>query len=159
LSGPVGLAFDSQGNLYAANQNNNTIEKFGTNGVGSVFASSGLASPQFMAFDNSDNLYVANAGSSTIEKFDTNGNGSVFSTVGSDPSGVAFDSSGNLYVSLFGGFTQVFKVDSSGHPSLFASGVRAADLVIEVPEPASGALVILSIGALLCVHRFRRGSS
>ena len=28
LNGPIGLAFDSAGNLYAANASNNTIEKF-----------------------------------------------------------------------------------------------------------------------------------
>src|SRR5450755_3705010 len=51
LNGPFGLAFDSSGNLYAANGGDNTIEKF-TPGSGSVFASSGLNSPMGLAFDS-----------------------------------------------------------------------------------------------------------
>ena len=36
--------------LYVANIGNNTIEKFTTGGVGSVFASRGLNLPEFLAF-------------------------------------------------------------------------------------------------------------
>ena len=36
VNDPIGLAFDSAGNLYAANAGDNTIEKFTTAGVGSV---------------------------------------------------------------------------------------------------------------------------
>ena len=55
LNQPFGLAFDSAGNLYAANQGDggpgsNTIEKFTPGGIGSVFASSGLSTPEFLAF-------------------------------------------------------------------------------------------------------------
>jgi hypothetical protein len=46
----LGLAFDSAGNLYAANGNNNTIEEFTPGGVGSVFANTGLSQPTFLAF-------------------------------------------------------------------------------------------------------------
>ncbi len=49
LNNPYGLAFDSAGNLYAANSGNNTIEKFTTGGVGTQFASEPNA-PQFLAF-------------------------------------------------------------------------------------------------------------
>ncbi len=45
---PVGLAFDSVGNLFAVS-NSGTIQKFTTGGVGSVFAT-GLNNPQFLAF-------------------------------------------------------------------------------------------------------------
>ena len=41
LNGPLGIAFDSSGNLYAANYDNgggNTIERFTPGGVGTVFA-------------------------------------------------------------------------------------------------------------------------
>jgi DNA-binding beta-propeller fold protein YncE len=51
VDGPVGLAFDSAGNLYVANHGNNTIEEFGTNGVGSLFADTGLDDPTFLAVE------------------------------------------------------------------------------------------------------------
>jgi len=50
LNSPIGLAFDSTGNLYAANYAANTIEKFTPGGVGSVFANTGLSSPTFITF-------------------------------------------------------------------------------------------------------------
>lgn len=41
LNHPRSLAFDSSGNLYAANWNDGTIEKFDSGGTGSLFASEG----------------------------------------------------------------------------------------------------------------------
>jgi hypothetical protein len=49
LIGPEGLAFDSAGNLYAANES--TIEEFSPTGVDlGAFASSGLSGPADLAF-------------------------------------------------------------------------------------------------------------
>src|SRR2546423_772474 len=83
--------------LYAANIQNNTIEKFTSGGVGSVFASAGLDHPAGLAFDGAGNLYAANLGNNTIEKFTPAGVGSVFANSGlNSPEGLAFDSAGNL---------------------------------------------------------------
>jgi hypothetical protein len=48
---PVGLAFDSAGNLYSANEGNNTIEEFTSGGVGSDFANTGFVEPEFIAIE------------------------------------------------------------------------------------------------------------
>ena len=76
LNRPYGLAFDSSGNLYAANNNNNTINKFNSSGAyvssGSI-PSTNLLNPLGLAFDSSGNLYAANLGNSTISKFDSSG--------------------------------------------------------------------------------------
>jgi DNA-binding beta-propeller fold protein YncE len=45
------MAFDSAGNLYVANQANNTVQRFTPGGAGSVFVNSGLSNPQGLAFD------------------------------------------------------------------------------------------------------------
>lgn len=58
LSSPRGLAFDSAGNLYVANSGNGTIQKFTTNGTGSVFAS-GLNSPSSIAIFPGLNVWSA----------------------------------------------------------------------------------------------------
>ncbi len=60
LSPPCTPAFDASGNLYVANVNNSTIERFTPGGAASVFASTGLISSIGLAFDASGNLYAAN---------------------------------------------------------------------------------------------------
>ena len=128
LNGPSGLAFDSAGNLYAANYGDNTVEKF-TSGVGSVFASSGLNSVYGLAFDSTGNLYAANSGDNTIEMFTPGGVGSVFA-------------SSDLNNPQFLAFT-----NDAGVPLPLAN---------QVPEPASASLI--GLGALLLAVRRRSGS-
>ena len=140
LNFPVGLAFDSAGNLYVANNSgggggNGSIEKFTPSGVASVFAAdpgdgSVLCGPEGLAFDSAGNLYVANDGG-WIEKFTPNGTPSLFvadpgdGSVLNNPFGLAFDSAGNLYAANnFGGdngFGTIEKFTPNGTPSLFAA--------------------------------------
>jgi DNA-binding beta-propeller fold protein YncE len=109
------LAFDSSGNLYAANFDN-TITRFAPDGTPSLFANSGLNNPAGLAFDSSGNLYVANV-DNTIEEFAPNGTHSTFANSGL-----------NL-------------------PNFIA---------IQVPEPATGALLALGAVALLGGCRLHR---
>ncbi len=77
LSSPEALAFDSSGNLYAANPGNNTITKYDSagNGIGTYFVNSGqgLNFPNSLAFDKTGNLYVTNIFSDTISKYNSAG--------------------------------------------------------------------------------------
>jgi DNA-binding beta-propeller fold protein YncE len=133
------FAYDRAGNLYVlnsdvANAGITTIEKFTTNGVGSMFAKddgsgSILNDPLGMAFDTNGVLYVANSGNNTIEKFDTNGVASVFveddgsGSILNEPAGLAFDSAGNLYVANEAGFGSDFieELAPSGTHKTFAT--------------------------------------
>lgn len=120
LYNPLALAFDSAGNLYAANADN-TIEKFNSSGVGTLFANSGLNAPVGLAFDSAGNLYAGNFGNNTIEKFNSLGVGTVFANSGlNNPSGLAFDSAGNLYVPNRGNNT-IEKFNSSGVGTVFVT--------------------------------------
>jgi DNA-binding beta-propeller fold protein YncE len=81
LDGPIGMAFDSKGNLWVANGFANTIVEFSAKSIkhsGSptpvvtisatgVIAS--LDSPVGLAFDSSGNLAVSNRGNNTIAYF------------------------------------------------------------------------------------------
>jgi DNA-binding beta-propeller fold protein YncE len=108
--------------IYVSNRGNNTIMKFDSSGIGTVFADTGLNWPEGLAFDSSGNLYVANAGNNTIMKFDSSGNGSLFASSGLDnPYGLAFDSSGSLYVANKILTGSIMKYDSSGNGSVFAN--------------------------------------
>ncbi len=109
LKGPAGLAFDAAGNLYVANQTNNTVSKVTPGGTVSTIVSAGLALPYGLAFDKSGDLFIANPGV---------GNATVSEVMASQlagpaqstatpipasaglglPAGLAFDAAGNLYV-------------------------------------------------------------
>jgi len=72
LSQPVGVAYDSAGNLYVANSGNDTITVYAPNANGAspirtiTAGASGLSKPKGLALDLSDNLYVASFGSNTV---------------------------------------------------------------------------------------------
>jgi sugar lactone lactonase YvrE len=66
FTGPIGLAFDRFGNLFASTEaaipaGTDTILKFTPNGVGTTFATD-LDWPRGLAFDRSGNLFVAERG-------------------------------------------------------------------------------------------------
>jgi len=77
MDSPMGLAFDSTGNLYVANQGSNTITRYDTSGnrIGTDFVPSnpGLSFVTGLAFDSVGNLYVTSSGNSTIHKYDSAG--------------------------------------------------------------------------------------
>ena len=65
--------------VYVSNEDDNNIEKFTTNEVGTLFAgefglpTNGVDGPWGIAFDNAGDLFEANYNNNTIEKFNPNG--------------------------------------------------------------------------------------
>ncbi|MGA2272114.1 MAG: hypothetical protein ABSH00_01070 [Bryobacteraceae bacterium] len=98
LNSPQGLAVDSQGNLYIADQVNNRVRMVTPQGVISTFAGNGkLGQPRFLgdaspatsanlnlpggvAVDHSGNVYIADTGDNSIRKV-TNG---IINTIAGD---------------------------------------------------------------------------
>lgn len=118
------LAFDSQGNLYVADDNN--ITRFTPSGASSVFASQ-VIGPWGLAFDSQCNLYVSNTGDTygnggnVIERITPSGVVSVFATAGLDvPKGLAFDSQGDLFVANYGNGT-IEEIAVNGTVSILAT--------------------------------------
>jgi sugar lactone lactonase YvrE len=106
-----GLAFDSAGNLYAADGGTQAIYKFAPNGARTVFVGPDKfapgESPVGLAFDRNSNLFVSietftDPGADSIVYFSPTGGKSPFATGLTTPRGLAFDSSGNLFVAEAG---------------------------------------------------------
>ncbi|MFY9797655.1 MAG: pentapeptide repeat-containing protein [Candidatus Nitrosopolaris sp.] len=124
---PVGVAVDSAGNVYVADEGNNRVQKFDSNGnFIATWGTSGSGNGQFndpvdVAVDSSGSLYVANKGNNCIQKFDSNGTfitswGNSGSDHGqlSEPVGVTVDHIGNVYVTDPGN-NRIQKFSSNGN--------------------------------------------
>ena len=115
---PTRMAFDSHGNLWVSNHENNTIVEFSTDQlkatgsptpVDTLTAASGLDGPLGVAFDGNGTLWVTNNRDSTVLGFSATqlaAGGSPAPAVAltasggslNAPDGVAVDESGNLWV-------------------------------------------------------------
>ena len=148
LAIPAGLAFDSSGNLYAANEDNDTISKFNDSGTFLSQINSNLNDPCGLAFDSSGNLYAANNLDSTISKF--NSAGTFLSQINSNlgnPVGLAFDTSGNLYAANISGFT-ITRFNASGTFLIL-------QLDFSLDSVSSGTIVIESGHSLVSATPYR----
>jgi|GEM_PF-1862297 len=120
-TGPLGLAFDNSGNLYAGFQGSSSITRFDSTGAvlppnpfGGSFSGFG-GTPWAMVFSSSGNMYVTGGDSGRIQQITPGGTMSTIVTMGggTSPRGLAIDSSNRLYVADFSG-NYVNRYNTSG---------------------------------------------
>jgi len=121
LSGPFGIVFDDQKNLFVTNGFKNTVSKIGPDGQVSNFAK-GLNSPRGVAINAAGELFVANFASNTISRISRDGFVRPFAKDLQGPFGLAFDGAGNLYAANFASST-VSKITPDGRVRTFATGL------------------------------------
>jgi gliding motility-associated-like protein len=132
FSGPIGITLDSFGNIYVADQNNNSIRKITPAGDVSTFAGSIISTagtgdgvrtsatfraPRGITIDASDNIYIADFGNNIIRKIDAQ-SGQVSTIYDAsppgnllkDPSSVGVDASGGILYIADAGNNRIQKV-------------------------------------------------
>jgi tripartite motif-containing protein 71 len=111
FNGPVGLAVDTKGNVYVADENNNRIQEFISTGNyiaqwGILGTNAGQFNQPFdLAIDTNSNIFVSDDLNNRIQKFSNTGAFLIqWGSQGTDagqfrqPHGLAVDNAGNLYV-------------------------------------------------------------
>jgi sugar lactone lactonase YvrE len=137
LNFPFGIAFDSAGNLYIADSNNNRVRRVDTsgnidtiagNGTGGFAGDNGpaisaeLFGPEAVAVDGAGNLLIADYLNNVVRKVDGSGTiTTVPGSGGSGPDGLALDKVGNLYVA-FASADIVNRIDPTGTVTTVAGG-------------------------------------
>jgi glucose/arabinose dehydrogenase len=159
LDEPIGLAFNSAGDLLVADYNGNIYE-FTPGGVRSTFAS-GLHSPAGLAFNSAGDLFEADLNSGNIYEYTPGGARSTFASGLDEPYGLAFNSAGDLFAAAWGS-GNITEITPGGVQSTFASGLdyptglAFQGETLPVPEPS--ALGLLAGGAtalLVCSRRHK----
>ncbi|MBM4126998.1 MAG: 6-bladed beta-propeller [Nitrospira sp.] len=136
FSSPTGIALDKDGNLYVADTDNHSIQKFDKAGkfLARWGSEPGSQEGQFyyprgLAVGPDDVVYVADSGNNRVQKFDLEGNVQKawgkfgFAWRGADmgkfdvPWGLATDQEGNVYVSDTSN-ARIQKFQSDGQPLL-----------------------------------------
>ncbi len=97
LHAPVGMAFDSQQNLYIANWGNGTITRWFANGKREVFASD-LHGPSGLALGANDDVFVASYADDVVWRIKQNGKRTLFVDKLATPAGLSFEVNGNLLI-------------------------------------------------------------
>jgi ABC-type Fe3+-citrate transport system substrate-binding protein len=101
LSGPRGLALDSQGNLYVANQSGNRVLVFSPTYATIKTITAGVSTPTGVAVDGKGNIYVANEGNNTVTQYSAAGVQNKRGTISNGvqtPESIAIDGIDNVYV-------------------------------------------------------------
>jgi uncharacterized protein (TIGR03437 family) len=120
LSGPRGVALDSQHNLYVADTGNNRIRKITPAGKIATFAG-GFNAPEYLAMTSDGVLYVADAGNNRVVKVLLTGSTSVVGQV-LKPSSLAIDPSGNVLVTEL---TRISKISPAGIVTTVLDGLNS----------------------------------
>lgn len=136
---PMGIAADSQCDLYVADTGNHTIRRIAAFGTVSTLAgaagSAGLVNssdrlqarfnaPQDLAVDLSGRVWVADTGNNAVRLIAANGSVSTLSTTG-EPRGITLDGNGDALVAMFATKGSIVRIAPSGQRTPVSTGTGA----------------------------------
>jgi sugar lactone lactonase YvrE len=117
-AGVPGLAFNSQGDLFAS-VSTGTVGEIPPSGGAATPYASGLGELLGLAFDSHGNLFAATDTGNFIDEIPAGGgSASNFFHTSGDPNGLAIDSSNNVYLASR---ANIYKVTPSGSGSVYAT--------------------------------------
>ena len=126
IIGPVGLAFDSEDNLYVCNCNGHNIRKITPSGSSTIFSSSShLLCPNGITVDEHNNLFISNFSNNKIVKITPTGVASVFANTPGANNGHLnyYENNSTLYVCSIA-TSRIYSIDANGVVEVLAgSGV------------------------------------
>jgi sugar lactone lactonase YvrE len=137
---PIGIARDSQGNLFVADSGNGSIRKIASDGSVSTTVAIGLTNPSYVAVDAFDNvIFVEKAATTTssnlkyLRKSDNTVQTIVLSggTLSQTCGALAVDASGNCYVADGGFIKQIPLATGVVTTSTFSSGTYIGGVVVD----------------------------
>jgi sugar lactone lactonase YvrE len=128
LAGIMGIAVDTAGNLYIADEDNDLIRKVTPDGLIStaVGASAGLHDPSDVAVDAAGNIYIADFNRGRVAKVTPGGVVSSIAGI-AFPSAIAADPAGNVYVTdswTPDDVSSVYRITADGALSIITTGLE-----------------------------------
>jgi DNA-binding beta-propeller fold protein YncE len=162
LDGPDGIAFDSDENIYVANNDNNSVTVYPSGSNGNVLPSltisgpnTGLNVPTGVALDIDNNIYVSNESNSvTVYPAGSNGNVAPSTTISGgstgldSPEGIALDSGGNIYVANgLNNTVTVYSKGSAGNVAPSATLNTDLDTLTGVALDGSNNIYVVNYGS------------
>jgi len=140
LNSPVGMAYDTSGNLYVANWSAGTVLRFTPDGQRRVFAK-GLSGPSGLAISTGGDIYVASYSENVVWRFTPSGEQSVFIRGLATPAGLSFDAHGRLLIANRQ-TNQILAAHPNGKIDVVAQDLQTPVGAIELP---GGDLIVSNI--------------
>lgn len=132
FSAPVGMDFDSEGNLYVANWSAGIVSRIDPDGSRSVFAS-GLSGPSGLAIDGDDHVFVASYSDDLVYRLTPEGERTVYVDGLATPAGLSFDTTGNLLIANRR-TDEILAVDDQGQTQPVVKGLSTPVGAVQRPD-------------------------